>query len=38
LSGQVPELTRDAGIQLNERVLLRGAFELLTLSQSCSLA
>jgi hypothetical protein len=34
----VPELTRSASIQLNERVLLRRPFERLTLSQSCGLA
>src|ERR1700730_15687786 len=31
----IPDLTRNPGIQLNERVSLRQSLELLTLSQSC---
>ena len=34
----VPELTRHAGIQLNERVSLRRPFEILSSIQSCGLA
>ena len=34
----VPDLTRNPGIQLNERVSLRQLFELLKFSQSCGLA
>jgi hypothetical protein len=37
-SNQVPELTRCADIQLNERVSLRRSHELLASSQSCGLA